>query len=566
MKNFISYSLVFFSLCCFTLSAQVTNLNGYNVFYYDNGKKSSEGTMRDGKPDGYWINYYKTGQVKIEGNRKNFLLDSLWKFYAEKGRITKAVNYAEGKKNGYTYNYDTLQHVKSKENFVNDIKQGNSFNYYPSGKTRQMISYKNGKPDGLAYEYSEDSTIIAITRYQGGILASVEKINRKDDKGNKQGTWKEFYEDGTLKSETRYKDNAKDGYVKTYDKKGNLVNTEKFNNGKQVVNAPELARLDTYREYYDDGTLKYEGGYVNNRPVGTHYHYKVRNMCDSLYVSRDDTSDIMIKKLICKNRPVPDSAIVYNDGIKVEYGAVDSLRNKTGIWTEYHSTGEFRARGLYLNDNKTGEWVYYYPNGQVEQRGRYDKKGRAQDVWKWFYENGALMREENYVDNLRNGLMTDYTEDGKILTKGEYVDDLKEGLWTYETPEYREIGKYTNDQPDSLWKSYYMPSEKLHFEGKFLNGDPDGVHTWYYSNGRKMATGLFVGGLKQGDWRYYDEGGYNYLTITYENDIERKFQGVKVLPTFEESQRDYSAASHKKPDQTINLDKAKKQDEEKPEE
>lgn len=558
--RFLIFSgIIFYS----AFRAQTTNPNGYNVFYYDNGRKSSEGSMRDGKPDGYWKNYYRTGTIKIEGNRKDFLLDSLWKFYDDKGKITKTVNYAEGKKNGYTSSYDTLLQVVTRENYVNDIKQGNSFAYYPSGRTKQLIPYKNGKPDGLVYEYSEDSVIISIIRYQGGILAGVEKINRKDDKGNKQGTWKEFYENGTVKTEAKFKDGVKDGYEKSYDSKGNLVNTNKFNNGKKVFNAPELARLDIYKDYYNDGTLRYEGGYVNNVPVGTHYHYKQKYMCDSLYVSRDDTSDVMVKKQVCRNRPVPDSAIVYNEGIKVEYGAVDSMRNKTGTWTEYHNTGEFRAKGLYVNDNKVGEWIYYYPNGQVEQRGRYDKKGRAQGVWKWFYENGALMREENYVNNLRNGLMTDYTEDGKILTKGEYVDDEKEGLWTYETAEYREIGRYTDDKPDSVWKSYYMPKEKIRFEGKFLNGDPEGVHTWYYNNGKKMATGIYAGGLKQGDWKYYDEAGVNYLTITYENDVERKFQGVKIIPTFEESQRDYSAAVRKKPDQTINLDKNKKPDEEK---
>ena len=113
----------------FGLYSQTSNPNGFNVFYYENGAKSSEGNMRDGKPVGYWKNYYKHGQLKIEGNRKNFQLDSVWKFYSEKGKITKAVNYKEGKKNGYTLNYDTNQRVSSKEAFVNDIKQGNSFSY-----------------------------------------------------------------------------------------------------------------------------------------------------------------------------------------------------------------------------------------------------------------------------------------------------------------------------------------------------------------------------------------------------------------------------------------------------
>ncbi len=564
--KFIYPKLRFLVICILithnsSLISQVTNPNGYNIFYYDNGAKSSEGTMRDGKADGYWKNYYKNGIVKIEGNRKNFQLDSVWKFYTEKGKITKSVNYLEGKKSGYTFNYDTNQRVSSKEHFINDIKQGNSFVYYPSGKTKLMTPYVKGKPDGIAYEYSEDSVIISIMKYQGGILASVERLNRKDENGLKQGTWKEFFEDGKLKEEKKFKDDVIDGYVKTYDKKGNLANTEKFNNGKQVKNAPELAKLDVYKDFYEDGTMKYEGGYINGMPVGTHYHYRQKYICDSLPVARDDTSDVMIKKYVCRNRAVPDSAIIYEEGIKLSYGAVDSLRNKIGIWTEYHNSGEFRAKGLYSNDKRIGEWVFYYPNKQIEQKGKYDKKGRAQGEWKWYYENGALMREELYLDNLRDGIMTEYTEDGKIITKGEFIEDMQEGLWIYETPEYKEIGRYVNDKPDSLWKSYYMPKEKLRFEGKFLNGDGDGVHTWYYENGRKMMQGKYTGGVKQDDWKFYDEAGFNYLTIYYENDIEVKFQGIKVEPTYEESLRDYSSIYNKKPDKTIILDKDKKKDE-----
>lgn len=549
-----------FNFCFLVFKSQVTNPNGYNIFYYENGTKSSEGTMREGKADGYWKNYYKNGVLKIEGNRKNFALDSIWKFYNDKAKITKAVNYLEGKKNGFTISYDTNQRISSKEVFLNDIKQGNSYWYYPSGKTKQITPYVKGKPDGYSYEFSEDSTIISIIKYQAGILANIEKINRKDELGKKQGVFKDFYEDGKLKEEKKYKDDLIDGYVKTYDKKGNLSNTEKFNNGNKVKNAPELAKLDVYKDFYEDGTLKYEGGYINGMPVGTHYHYKQKYICDSLPVARDDTSDVMIKKIVCRNRAVPDSAITFNEGIKIEYGAVDSLRNKIGIWSEYHNSGEFRGKGLYANDKRIGDWVFYYPNEKVEQRGKYDKKGKAQGEWKWFYENGSLLREETYFDNLRNGIMTEYTEDGKIITKGEYIDDMQEGIWFYETPEYKEIGKYVNDKPDSLWKRFYMPKEKLRFEGRFLNGDEDGKHTWFWENGKKMTEGSYTGGMKQNDWKFFDEAAFNYLTIFYENSVEIKFQGVKIEPTYEESLRDYSAIYNKKPDNTINLEKDKKKD------
>ena len=82
----------------FAQKSDTTAKNGYNIFYYDNGKKSSEGTMRNGKADGYWKNYYKTGILKNEGNRKDFQLDSIWKFYNDKGQLTKTFNYLKSKK------------------------------------------------------------------------------------------------------------------------------------------------------------------------------------------------------------------------------------------------------------------------------------------------------------------------------------------------------------------------------------------------------------------------------------------------------------------------------------
>ena len=534
--------LLIFNTQYLILSSQ-TN---YKTFYYENGAKSSEGTMREGKPDGYWKNYYKNGNLKIEGNRKNFVLDSVWKFYSEKGKITKAVNYLEGKKNGFTLNYDTNQKVIYKETFIKDIKQGNSYNYYPSGKLKQIIPFVKNKADGLAYEFNQDSVVISITKYQMGFIAGVEKINRTDEKGNKQGIHKDFYEDGKIKEEKKYNDNQIDGYVKSYDQKGNLKNTEKFNNGKVVKNAPELAKLDVFHEYYEDGTMKYEGGYINGKPVGIHYHYVPKQFCDSLPISRDDTSGVMIKKYVCRNQPVPDSAIVFDNGFKLEYGAVDSVRSRVGIWTEYHPTGEFKAKGKYLNDKRIGEWTFYYPNGQIEQKGRYDKKGKIQGDWKWYYESGKILREEIYSDNLRNGLMTEFTEDNKIITKGEYVDDMREGLWFYETPEYKEVGKYAADKPDSIWKRFYLPKGNLRYVGNYINGDEDGTHKWFFPDGRTMVEGDYTAGMKQKDWKFYNEYGVNYLTIFYDNDIEIKFQGVKVTPTYEESIRDYSSALQKK--------------------
>ena len=513
--------------------------------------------MKDGKPDGYWINYSKTGKIKIEGNRKNFLLDSLWKFYDDKGKLTKTINYKEGKKNGLTSIYDTSQVIVTTENYINDIKQGSTRTFYKSGKTKSTTPYIKGKLDGVGYEYSQDSLIIAISNYKEGILQSFEKINQRDSENKKQGIWKDFYDNQELKKEQKFNDDSLDGYVKEYDKKGNLLSTKKFNNGKQILNAPEIANVEVYRELFYDNTLKYEGVYSEGVAIGTHYKYKQKYQCDSSLILKDDstttsnTEPIYINKLVCRNVPVPDSAIEYFDGTVVARGAVDSIRNRIRIWSEFHNTGEFKGKGIYKEGNRTGDWEFYYASGKLEQKGKYDKKGRMQGSWKWYYESGKLWREENYVNGKRDGQLTDYTENGKIILQGNFIENRKEGVWDYETADYKEIGNYTNDEPDSLWKSYYMPGKLKRFEGKFQTGDPVGIHAVYYPNGNKMYIGNYIGGMKDGDWKFYDEEGYNFLTITYKNDIEIKWQGEKIRPTYEESLRTYNIRIDDNKTQTI---------------
>jgi antitoxin component YwqK of YwqJK toxin-antitoxin module len=530
-------------LCVFAQPKNEVNPNGFNTFYYDNGKISSEGTMREGKPDGYWKNFYQNGNIKNEGNRLNYELDSAWKFYDEKGRITRSLMYKNGKKNGYTITYDSLGRITVKENFVDNVKTGNSYSYYKSGKTKQLVPYKNGKAEGTAYEYSEDSVITAITVYKMGFIERSEKINKKDANGQKQGLWKEFYPDGTVKSETRYKNNEVDGYRKEFDQKGNLQNIEKFDNGKKVANPPELAKLDVFKAYYENGQVRYEGGYVNGMPVGTHYHYKLtKEVCDSILVYDDTVSK---KILHCEKISIPDSAIVYDEGYLVEKGAVDSIRRKQGTWTEYHLTGEFRAKGLYKDNNKNGEWIYYYPDGKVEQKGKYNKQGHPTGEWTWYYENGQIWRQEHYKGGKLEGLMQEYKEDGKLITKGEYQDDLKEGPWYYEIENYKEQGNYRAGEPDSIWKAWWVKENRLLFVGNFISGDPDGKHIMYYPNGKIMSVGSYTGGMKQGTWKYYDEQGMPLTTVDYDSDIETKWNNQPIVPTYEDALRAYEGARKK---------------------
>ena len=144
-----SFSLLFW----FTqhLAAQQTadsvKTDGYVVFKYPGGQKSSEGTMKGGKPDGYWKTYFENGRIKSEGNRLNFELDSIWKFYDDSSRLQLTIEYKHDRKNGLKTTYKADETVA--ENFIDDVKQENTTYYYPDGKVHMVIPFVNGLEQGI---------------------------------------------------------------------------------------------------------------------------------------------------------------------------------------------------------------------------------------------------------------------------------------------------------------------------------------------------------------------------------------------------------------------------------
>ena len=87
MKRLI---LSFIVILPYLLQAQINEdlSDGFHQFKYPNGTVSSEGYLRNGKPDGYWKSYYVTSVLKSEGKRTSFLLDSIWIFYDQAGDTT----------------------------------------------------------------------------------------------------------------------------------------------------------------------------------------------------------------------------------------------------------------------------------------------------------------------------------------------------------------------------------------------------------------------------------------------------------------------------------------------
>lgn len=484
---------------------QDTIKNGYVKFYYQSGQLSSEGTMRNGKPDGYWKNYFTNGVLKSEGNRYNYELDSVWKFYDDSARLLVSITYKNGKKNGLKTTY--REGEITSENFVDDLKQGPTTYYYPDGKIRLIITFVNGLENGIARELDTLGNVITYMEYKKGFLVSRERINRTDSKGLKQGRWKYFYDSWVVKSEGVFKDDKKNGYFKTYDEEGMLLTVKKYVNDVEQIEAPELTSLSLKTDYYPSGKVKTVASYNGNTPEGVRREYNEEGKITAGYI--------------------------FKKGILTGEGIVDEEGDKQGAWKEYYEDGTLRSTGSYIKNKPVGEWKYYFENGKLESVGKYTQKGALDATWRWYYDNGTLRRQQSYIAGLEDGEYEEYDETGKQIVKGQYIEGLEEGEWITDFGYYKEIGNYKSGARFGKWKSYYTDGT-LRFEGDYIDDNLNGKVYWYWPSGKLKDQGNYLNGSREGDWIVYNEDGTVFLVITYRGDAEKKYDGVVVKPAFQE--------------------------------
>jgi len=399
--------ILFLFLFPLTLLAQEKIKDGHKKFYFENGTISSEGIIKNGKPEGYWKNYYSNGIKKSEGNRKNFLLDSNWIFYNEFRDTTYKINYKEDKKNGLKITYSDSCNIILEENFLADIKQGITTHYYDTLEKIKWkeINYEDNIENGSAYEYGLDGRLITIMIYKKGTLIGKENINRYDTQNKKTGVWKKFHtKNGKLKEEATYKNDLLNGYLKEYDLKGKLINAVLYIDGEPQLFAEELFNLDIKKEYHTNGQIKKEGTYdITGKEHGKFKYFNTNGEIEKVEI--------------------------YDHGVLLAKGMIDDADRRQGYWEEYYINGELKSKGNYKDGKKIDNWEFYFANKQLLQKGNYLEGEKPTGTWYWYYSGGELLREESFRKGLEDGMLAEYFENGKLITKGEFIDGKKEGPW-----------------------------------------------------------------------------------------------------------------------------------------
>ncbi len=500
-RHIIQYSclqLLFFAIAA---NAQSNDSIENVVLYHENGKVASEGTLRNGIPDGYWKSYHVNGNIKSEGNRNNEALDGLWKFYDENGKLYVSITYKNDVKEGPRTTFRDSISVKI-ESFKENVLHGETSILYPDGSVNRTIPFEDGKEQGMGYEFDEDGLIITLFTYKSGVLTKKRTINRRDDQGNKQGVWMHFHKNLRIKEEGNYVDDLRHGFFKYYTNTGNLIKTERWIMG--VLQEPDATteKMEV-RKILDKNTghISSVGPYLQGQKEGVHREY-------------DEEGNVI-------------GGGIYAQGVVLAEGITDDMGRRQKHWKFYYQTGELKEEGGYIDGKRNGKWTYYFINGNVEQQGRYNRD-KPDGYWVWYHENGEIWREEEYERGLRYGPFVEKDDAGNVIAEGKFIEGFKDGPWVYNIGDIIQKGTYFDGERHGKWEHTFKTSGDVRFKGEYINGMREGRHTWFYDGGQIEMRGKYAADKKEGIWEFYNTKGYRYLTITFDNDVEIEYNGSKI--------------------------------------
>jgi uncharacterized protein len=357
-----------------------------------------QGFAKEYAPDGTIISLieYKRGfvidRLTINRKDKNNLKQGRWYTFYESGSIRQEGMYKDDKKNGYFKEFTEGGDLISVSKYINDIKQVEAEEitrldvqneYYPDGKIKVSATYRNGIPEGIKREYSHEGMIQNSFLYRNGVITG-EGIIRED--GSRDGHWKEFYEDGGLKSEGDYKDGKQVGEWKYFYPNGKLEQAGKYSSAGKLTGK--------WKWYFEMGQLLLEEDYINGIKDGVHTEY-------------DENQNVVEEGEYVNG--LEDGPWFSISGDYLERGTYrDGLKN--GMWKTYFlfrkeakTDSILSFSGNFIEDNPDGKHIYYWENGKIKDEGLYIMSKKEGD-WVLYNWDGTPFLIITY----RNGIEIKY--------------------------------------------------------------------------------------------------------------------------------------------------------------
>jgi len=199
---------------------------------------------------------------------------------------------------------------------------------------------------------------------------------------------------------------------------------------------------------------------------------------------------------------------------------IDSKGNKQGFWKKFDKD-ILVFEGNFKDNVPVGEFKYYHPNGKLKSI-TFFIQGVHQVKTTIFHPNENKASEGQYVDQLKDGEWKYWDEDGTLIRIENYKVGKKDGVWkTYSasTGILLEELNYLNDQLYGIANTFYIDGVPCTVEN-YINNQRNGNAESYFIDGKLSIKGTFYQGLKIGVWEYYDQNGKIRKIVDYKNSQE----------------------------------------------
>jgi uncharacterized protein len=456
----------------------------WSWFYPDGTTQSTLNFDSAGQAHGPVRTFYENGQVENEYQYKNDDIHGAWNFYTETGRKRSQYNFENGVMNDLTCfdrNGDTLHDEKTQMGEIH------FYSYFPEGQIKTKGQLSKGQKEGKWTFYYQNGNIQYIEHYKNDTL---------------EGTYREFYKNGEIKYKYNFENGLVDGYYTYYRLNGNNGSEGWYKDdeaeGQWLFYTPDGSIDD--KNYYLKG--KYEGYqeyYLPNSNLWFEEYYK-----NSLlnYIIFYDTLGLVSDTAHLNNGTGKIDILAFNGRKKATFRYKSGKLN--GPFFRYHTNGKIKTKGFYCNGKIDSIFQKYYEDGSLFCQGHY-LLGDETGTWTWYHEKGKPKKTGTYYLGKKVGKWRYFYQDGGLKEEIHYKNGEKHGFSILyaknELPAYRKTylnGTLTGfSYPDSAYsfmKDIPLPGET----GKILA---------FYPNGNKSVTETYKYGYLNGERDVFSPDG-----------------------------------------------------------
>lgn len=425
------------------------------------------------------------------------------------------------------------------------------------------VWYNNNSNIEAISKLAADNTQFDGTRayfYDNGCV-SAEGPFRDDQK---EGEWRYYYEDGTLKQVLKFDKGKLNGSAETFHENGIIDQELTFADGE---------KSGAFQKFYLTGRLYEKGSYSNDFYEGKVNYFFPNEVLeyDTQYKSGELTGILA--------EYYPDQKIYrkesYTSGVsngsyeifwpndQNQIKAMKANNEFEGSYLSAYYNGKTNSEGLYNAGLKTGLWTAYYSNGKLKSQGTYSK-GKLEGTLKEYSSRGILMAEKVFKNDFiisfrffdeKGGILFEggdkknpfsyksYNSQGRVYLEGLYSPEKGQiGEWkefdtygnlaqTYSFDDLERSGdcliyypwgdtkeKYTYKK-GLLHGSYrkYYPGGQLEKRGFYADGDLEGIWLSYHPDGTIMEESFYQNGIIKGINKIYAVNGKLDYTTEYDD-------------------------------------------------